>query len=642
VFRSFFSASCSGGLPPENRAAGHEKTGLLKRLRFTFLDFLFGGFFVYKKKNVARLRYANPTVWGLISDSVDVSVARTYLIGFVSEMVRILNLESPRLRSLEWSQQIQCLEIFRKIISVRSERLTKFSLLKLLWHLIHEKYDELPENLSDGFFEEMIHLFRGMQGRSGIYDDERYPEFAELHGRKAAVMRSDQLDGLARKYLERSGKYLSGLENDIIAERKQNRDRILNVLKGGEKDWADHRWHLKHVIRDSATLGKIISLKTEEREAIDLARSRKIPFGITPYYVSLMDRESHRKKDHAVRAQVIPPLNYVRAMIANRDDKSGALDFMLEHDTSPLDLITRRYPHIVILKPYNTCSQICVYCQRNWEIHDVLEPGAMASAKKLRQAYDWLRAHPAVREVLVTGGDPLIMGDRRIDQILSELAGIESIECIRIGSRTPVVLPQRITDDLMTVIGRYHVPGKREIALVTHFEHSYEVTPEAMQAVQCFRKKGISVYNQAVFTVENSRRFELVALRRALRLIGVDPYYTFNTKGKEETKNYRVPMARLRQETKEEARLMPGLTRTDEPVYNVPGLGKNYIRALQHHSVLTFLPDGSRVYEFHPWEKNLALANTYIDKDVPISDYLAELKRRGEDPSDYQSIWYYY
>jgi lysine 2,3-aminomutase len=335
-------------------------------------------------------------------------------------------------------------------------------------------------------------------------------------------------------------------------------------------------------------------------------------------------------------------MDYVEAMLAHRDDEAQSFDFMLESETSPIDLITRRYPRIVILKPYNSCSQICVYCQRNWEISDVMAPKAMASQEKLDAALRWLKSHRAISEVLVTGGDPLVMSDSRIDAILSRLARIKHIERIRIGSRTPVVLPQRITDSLMNVISKYREPGRRTVALVTHFEHPYEVTPEAMEAVQQFRKRGISVYNQTVFTVENSRRFELVALRRMLRMIGVEPYYTFNTKGKKETKSYRVPMARLRQEIKEEARLLPGLIRTDEPVYNVPGLGKNYIRALQHHTILSILPDGRRVYEFHPWEKNLQLADTYVDTDVSIRDYLKELKRRGEDPEDYDSIWYYF
>jgi lysine 2,3-aminomutase len=192
------------------------------------------------------------------------------------------------------------------------------------------------------------------------------------------------------------------------------------------------------------------------------------------------------------------------------------------------------------------------------------------------------------------------------------------------------------------MISEYNVPGRRHICVITHFEHVYEMTPEAVEAVTKFTRRGMYVFNQLVFTMENSRRFECVALRQLLRNAGISPYYTFNTKGKEETWDFRVPIARLLQEQKEESRLLPGIARTDEPVFNVPRLGKNYVRAYQHHDFIGILPDGSRVYELHPWEKKIALANTYIEADVPIYDYLRELDRRGEDLDDYKSIWYYF
>jgi len=96
------------------------------------------------------------------------------------------------------------------------------------------------------------------------------------------------------------------------------------------------------------------------------------------------------------------------------------------------------------------------------------------------------------------------------------------------------------------------------------------------------------------------------------------------------------------QEVKEEARLMPGLTRTDEAVYNIPALGKNYLRALQHRQVISLLPDGSRIYEFHPWEKNIREEKSYTSVDVPILDYLQRLTEIGEDISKYETIWYYF
>lgn len=226
--------------------------------------------------------------------------------------------------------------------------------------------------------------------------------------------------------------------------------------------------------------------------------------------------------------------------------------------------------------------------------------------------------------------------------MLSRLSRISHIERIRIGTRTPVTLPMRINESLARTINRYHHPGKREILIVTHFEHPYEITPQSMDAVQKFRRYGLVVYNQLVYTFFNSRKFEATALRQKLRLAGVTPYYTFNTKGKEETEDFRVPIARLLQEQKEEARLLPGSIRTDTIVFNVPRLGKNYLNASQHHDVISILPNGSRVYEFHPWEKKLSLVDTYIYTDVPIYDYLQKLKQVNEDPAQYKTIWYYY
>jgi lysine 2,3-aminomutase len=163
-----------------------------------------------------------------------------------------------------------------------------------------------------------------------------------------------------------------------------------------------------------------------------------------------------------------------------------------------------------------------------------------------------------------------------------------------------------------------------------------------MEAVGKIRRAGMSVYNQQVFTIENSRRFETAKLRLDLKSIGVDPYYTFNMKGKEETSRYMVPIARILQERTEEARLLPGLDRTDHPVFNVPRIGKNHLRAWQDHRLVMIRPDGSRVYEFHPWEKNIAAVPPYYYVDTPIQSYLDELAARGEDIDDYRTIWYYY
>jgi lysine 2,3-aminomutase len=152
----------------------------------------------------------------------------------------------------------------------------------------------------------------------------------------------------------------------------------------------------------------------------------------------------------------------------------------------------------------------------------------------------------------------------------------------------------------------------------------------------------MNVYNQQVFTYYNSRRFETALLRKILKLSGIDPYYTFSTKGKEETVDFRVPIARIEQERREEARLQPGLVRTDEPVFNLPRLGKSNLRAWQDHEVIMILPNGRRIYRFYSWEVRLVTAFDYIYTDVPIYDYLLRLARDGENVNDYQTIWYHF
>jgi lysine 2,3-aminomutase len=205
-----------------------------------------------------------------------------------------------------------------------------------------------------------------------------------------------------------------------------------------------------------------------------------------------------------------------------------------------------------------------------------------------------------------------------------------------------VTLPFRITERLAGILAECRIPGQRDICVVTHVEHPYEVTPELVTAVTRLVERGIDVYNQLVYTFYVSRRFEAASLRMLLRRVGIEPYYTFVPKGKDEMHAYRVPIARVMQEQKEEARLLPGTRRTDEPVYNLPGLGKNYIRAVQHRDLISIRPDGARVYEFHPWEKNVVQSKAYIGTDVPILEYLQRLESAGEDAREYQSIWYYY
>lgn len=533
-----------------------------------------------------------------------------------------------------------CSHYFQSILAMRSDDLAGFSVAQAIRDIAR---DRPRPDLSPAFFADLLHLMLGIRGRGpGESPADRMLRASPLTGREAALERSAQLDELGEGMEVSLKRFSTGLDPEVCARRARRRQRVLEVLGGRPEDWNDWHWQIRHVIRDAEVLGKLVVLTDRALSAIEQARANKIPFGITPHHAALMD-EQPSDRDRAVRFQVIPPRNYVEGLSHLRAEDPSLLDFMLEEETSPVDLITRRYPCICILKPINTCPQICVYCQRNWEIEDAMDPRGFVPAKQVDTAIDWIAQHAAINEVLVTGGDPFVLSDARLEHILARLAAIPSIERIRIGTRTLATMPMRITDDLADMLARFHEPGRREVAIVSHLQHAYEVTPEVIEAVGKLRARRMSVYNQMVYTFFVSRRFEACALRRTLRLAGVDPYYTFNMKGKDEMQAYRVPIARLMQEQKEEARLLPGMARTDEAVFNVPGQGKNYLRARQHRNLLSILPNGGRVYEFHPWEKNITeMMEPYVGVDVPILEYLERLEAVGEDVSEYQTIWYYF
>jgi lysine 2,3-aminomutase len=584
------------------------------------------------------LRKTNPYFFAVIREAQDLEEARSRLLQLADRMELGAGSGGDDIDAGVHNRIRDCAAVLRSLIKVASEEAAGFSVTQALWDIA--RHQPRPE-LTPAFYAEIFYLFKGLQGQGPRRAlDSIHLAAIEASGRAAARERSRQLDDLwseVDRYME---SYPFGLDEEAVGRRRRRRDHILRVLDADLDNWYDWRWQIKNIVSELAPLEKLVKLSAGQRKAIKIAREHQLPFGITPYYLALMDDDTSGR-DASIRAQVLPPLSYVKGVIAIEDP--SCLDFMGEEDTSPSDLITRRYPAICILKPYNTCPQICVYCQRNWEIDEAMAKGAFAGMDRVDAAVNWIHDHPSIHEVLITGGDPLAMGNEALAEILAKVAAIPTVERIRIGTRTLVTMPMRFTEGLVSLIARHRRPGRREVAVMTHVQHPYEITPEMVEAVNRLRLKGIPVYNQLVYTFYISRRFEAAALRRQLRLIGIDPYYTFNTKGKDETIGYRVPIARLIQEQQEEARLLPGLARTDEAVFNVPRQGKCYLRAREYRNLLAILPNGARVYEFLSWEKKVSQhTTTYVTEDVPVLDYLERLKGIGESASDYESIWYYY
>jgi len=598
-----------------------------------------------------RLWDEDPAIGEILERSETVEETRGDLVGYLEDLEEAVRVGAFDLNRIEWRSALQAIEAFKSILSPESEAIAGFSTLETLRRFARGA----DEDVAPGFVDEFVHLFRAIHGRSEIgrgWFVHRHSEAAASlerlpkSGRRAGIERSHFLDRLAEEVEKQIARHPSGLDREVIEQRRVQRERVLAALGGTLRDWDDPCWQADHVLKGkpgAAMLCRLVPLTGDEIAAVHLAVRHEIPWGITPYYLSLFDwRSADRRVDGQVRAQVIPPIHTVRAMVEHRADRREAFDFMREHDTSPRERITRRYPMIAILKVSDTCPQICTYCQRNWEITDAMAIERIPDRAALDPTLDWFAEHPTIRDVLITGGDPLLLSDDLLAYILERFSRMDHVRHVRIGSRIPVTMPMRITQDLVDMLGRFCEPGIRMVSVVTHVESAYEVTPDLASAVGRLRRAGLMVYNQLVFTVDASRRFQTAATRVALKRAGIDPYYTFYTKGKDEHRDYLVPIARILQERKEEARLLPGIFRTDEPVFNVPRLGKVHLRAAQDRELIGLRGDGRRVYLFHPWEKGIAPVAPWPYVDVSIGEYLERLADRGENPDDYRSIWYYY
>jgi lysine 2,3-aminomutase len=588
---------------------------------------------------------AEPEIYILLKESDNVESAREKLINYISALDWSYRRDFDKIKSWDYILLKEAIRCFINIISPRNERLSNTSAIEHLWQAAKNG----DSDVADDFIIEFEHLFKAIKGHSDVYPSRlmggiELNDYDKYHGRQAALRRSDFLDAMASRMKEFLDRYPTGLDPDIVKRRTDNKNKLIELLGATQNDWDDWKWQFRNVLKNESgfkIIKNYLKMIPEQEEAIDLAVTNKVPFGVTPHYLHLMDQEPNGL-DYAVRRQVFPPLNYVQNMIEHIGDRDTAFDFMREHDTSPIDLVTRRYPRVAIIKPYDSCPQICTYCQRNWEITAPLEESAQASKEQIDNAIEWYAEHEHIMDVLITGGDPLAMSDKMIEHIVKGLSELDHMRSIRIATRIPITVPQRITEELCEIFSNYYELGKQTLCVVTHFSHPYEVTLETAAAIKRIKMHGLHVYNQQVFTFGNSRRFETSALRIAMKQIGVDPYYTFNMKGKSEIEEYAVPVARILQEQKEEARLLPGIFRPDEPVFNVPFLGKNHLRAWQDHELISILPDGRRMYSFHPWEKNIDQVKPYLYTDVSIRSYLEKLKARGENLEEYNSIWYYY
>ncbi|GLH72853.1 L-lysine 2,3-aminomutase [Geothrix limicola] len=277
-----------------------------------------------------------------------------------------------------------------------------------------------------------------------------------------------------------------------------------------EADWNDWRWQMRNGIHDIPTLEKVINLTETEREQLKKCLE-KFTMEITPYYAALMDRQD---PDCPVRMQSVP------RMAELHDDPSDLSDPLHEDVDSPVPGLTHRYPDRVLLLVTNICSMNCRHCTRRRLVgdNDIDMPEDYVA-----QAIEYIRKTKSIRDVLISGGDPMVLSDERLESIISRIRAIEHVEIIRIGTRVPVVLPQRITDDLVNMLKKYH-----PIFVNTHFNHAKEITSEAREACAKLANAGIQLGNQSVLLRGINDQTEVMKqLLHKLLTIRVRPYYIY-------------------------------------------------------------------------------------------------------------------
>lgn len=294
-----------------------------------------------------------------------------------------------------------------------------------------------------------------------------------------------------------------------------------------EREWNDWRWQSRHRFRTLAQIERVLELSADERDALERGGTM-LPVAISPYYMSLLDP---RDPAQALRKTVIPSNSEFVHTRGEADDPLG------EDGHSPVPGLVHRYPDRVLLLALDFCSTYCRYCTRSRVVgHGEIVP----NEARLEAIFDYLRGATAVRDVLISGGDPLALSEERLDWILERLREIPHIEFVRIGTKMPAVLPQRITPQLCRVLRKYH-----PLWMSVHFLHPDECTPEAARACGRLADAGIPLGSQTVLLKGVNDDVETMKqLVHKLLMMRVRPYYLYQCDPITGSSHFRTPVSK--------------------------------------------------------------------------------------------------
>jgi len=330
-------------------------------------------------------------------------------------------------------------------------------------------------------------------------------------------MRSKELDIIAQENEKHSK---SSIDCRIITERKL---KLKQYFHSTEVDWNNFSWQMKNRISTASQLNDIFKLTRKRFDEITKV-GKEYRWSISPYYLSLIDVNN-----------IFDPIGLMAIPSILELDKQGEVDPMNEKHTNPALLITRRYPDRLILNVTNTCGVYCRFCQRKRNINE----NECINKDSFSESVNFIKENKYIRDVLITGGDPLTLPNDYLEMILNSLRQIDHVEIIRIGTRIPATIPQRVDDCLTNILKKYH-----PLYMNLHFNHPQEITDDSIKACNMLADSGIPLGNQMVLLNGiNNNKYLIFALNKELLKCRVKPYYIFFSNNVKSTTHFNCNIA---------------------------------------------------------------------------------------------------
>jgi len=318
----------------------------------------------------------------------------------------------------------------------------------------------------------------------------------------------------------------------VVAIYTEKQQVITEKIDSNAKasNWKNWKWQIRNTIRDIDMVENLLNIRFEQDEKIKLQKTiDAFPLAITPYYLSLIDEDDYI--NDPVFKQAFPMKKELHV------GKYDIEDPLAEDKDSPVPGITHRYPDRVLFHVSNICSMYCRHCTRKRKVGDV---DSIPRNDELEVGIDYIRNTPRVRDVLLSGGDPLMMSDSKLDWLIGEIRSIPHVEVIRIGTRIPVVLPYRITPELVEMLKK-HQP----LWINTHFNHPREITSSSKSAIRMLADGGFPLGNQSVLLagINDCPRI-MKALVHQLVKNRIRPYYIYQCDLSEGLSHFRTPVGK--------------------------------------------------------------------------------------------------